>query len=777
MQADERRQRSDGEGCLKYRVGITFTRQTNTAMKSLYNCALVLFFTMNAQVGRAQAFIPDQLERDWLNATIPGIVDGSGIMDTLHPGIASLDTASMVLYPNIQDGQLTLIELNSLRYMHSLVNLDIALNGGFYPTLICTGLPNSLASCGFSLINGCTLVLPSLPDTMESFNIRSDMYGNEHTSVSIAEVPNYTQSIDLEGVGIMDWEGTWNVGMFVWEHFFPGGGEVVFPAIHANNMEIWGSGILLSELLDLSNTTTNELFLFSLQPGQMALPALCTSIISFNGGTNSLTGGFPSNLTSLYLSSGIWHCLPPLPNSVSNLHLQTTIQCLPNWPSSLSSAYVDGELVYESTATYCSVLNSTCPGAYPGISGRVFADTNGNGSFDLGEPGLPQASVTLQPNGNVVGCQVDGTWEVGVAPGAYTITAGSSYPYIQSITPAEHTADVPELGDTDMDNDFAVTLIPNIQDLRVSLYADPARPGFDNQVYLGCENYGTTMVDASLTLAFDADQTWLSSSVAPSSTAGNTATWNFQAIPIGAVQNIVVGLNTAASVPLGTAITHMLNADPVATDETPLDNTTTFNDSVVGSYDPNDKLLAPAVLTPDEVALGETPIEYTIRFQNTGTYHAERVVILDTLSADLQWESMRFIASSHDQHWYIVDGVLHVLYDNIMLPDSNANEPESHGFFQFSMLPKTDLVNGSTIENIAHIIFDFNAPIITPPAVFLVDITSGVEPAERDAELSILPNPAHDRIQIRTEGTTAMPYRILDMLGQQVMQGTVLPNI
>jgi len=147
-----------------------------------------------------------------------------------------------------------------------------------------------------------------------------------------------------------------------------------------------------------------------------------------------------------------------------------------------------------------------------------------------------------------------------------------------------------------------------------------------------------------------------------------------------------------------TPITHLITASPASGDETPLDNEIAFNDSVVGSYDPNDKLLDPKVLSPAEVAQGETPIEYTIRFQNTGTYLAERVVILDTLSEDLQWESMRFIASSHDHHWYITDGVLHVIHNDIMLPDSNANEAESHGFFKFSMLPMTDLQDGAAYD-------------------------------------------------------------------------------
>ena len=76
---------------------------------------------------------------------------------------------------------------------------------------------------------------------------------------------------------------------------------------------------------------------------------------------------------------------------------------------------------------------------------------------------------------------------------------------------------------------------------------------------------------------------------------------------IGSVQQIVVDMNTAANVPLGTSIVHTLTADPITSDQTPFDNTAMYSDSVVGSYDPNDKLLSPARLTPDEVAAGEHP--------------------------------------------------------------------------------------------------------------------------------------------------------------------------
>jgi len=242
-------------------------------------------------------------------------------------------------------------------------------------------------------------------------------------------------------------------------------------------------------------------------------------------------------------------------------------------------------------------------------------------------------------------------------------------------------------------------------------------------------------------------------------------------MPVGATEEILVTLYTDPSVPLQTAIEHTLTAMPVADDEVPADNTSIFNTEVVGSYDPNDKLLDPNVLSPAQVAQGETPIEYTIRFQNTGTYLAERVVILDTLSEDLQWESMRFIASSHANHWYITDGVLHVIHNDIMLPDSNANEAASHGFFTFSLLPKSDLQDGASITNIAHIVFDFNAPIVTPPAVFTVDVEAAVSEKQNTNDLILSPNPASDRIQVRMVMPGAATYRINDLLGQYLSIG------
>ena len=126
------------------------------------------------------------------------------------------------------------------------------------------------------------------------------------------------------------------------------------------------------------------------------------------------------------------------------------------------------------------------------------------------------------------------------------------------------------------------------------------------------------------------------------------------------------------------------------------------------------------------------------------------------------------VAASHEHTWYIHNGVLHVVFDHIMLPDSTTNEPGSHGFFKFSMRPASTLVLGDAVENTANIYFDFNQPVITNAAVFSVSNTVGI--AEEDAGLpQLYPNPATDQLTVLLPPpTTATVVEVLDALGRVV---------
>ena len=134
---------------------------------------------------------------------------------------------------------------------------------------------------------------------------------------------------------------------------------------------------------------------------------------------------------------------------------------------------------------------------------------------------------------------------------------------------------------------------------------------------------------------------------------------------------------------------------------------------VIGSFDPNQKTAIPTGAGPDYLLGANQALDYTIDFQNTGTDTAFRVLLRDVLSPNLELISFEPGFASHPYSWEIRSNTLEVLFSPIALPDSNVNEPGSQGFFSFRIHQLPDLPPGTTIENTAAIIFDFNPPIGT----------------------------------------------------------------
>ncbi len=140
------------------------------------------------------------------------------------------------------------------------------------------------------------------------------------------------------------------------------------------------------------------------------------------------------------------------------------------------------------------------------------------------------------------------------------------------------------------------------------------------------------------------------------------------------------------------------------------------------SFDPNDKQGFPKGFGDDRLIEANQSLEYLIRFQNTGTDTAFKVVIRDTLSDFLVAQSVKPGAASHAYEFRMIDQkYLEFTFDNIMLPDSNVNEPASHGFVKFRVHQVPENPIGTEIFNRAGIYFDFNEPIITNQTVHRID--------------------------------------------------------
>jgi uncharacterized repeat protein (TIGR01451 family) len=170
----------------------------------------------------------------------------------------------------------------------------------------------------------------------------------------------------------------------------------------------------------------------------------------------------------------------------------------------------------------------------------------------------------------------------------------------------------------------------------------------------------------------------------------------------------------------------------------------------VGSFDPNDKTGYPLGYSSAHFINANTDLEYVIRFQNTGTAPAHKVVIRDTLSKLLDASQLRIGTASHAYTWDITgEGYLEFTFDDINLPDSMSDEAGSHGYISFKIVQQPYLPDGTILNNQASIYFDFNAPIVTNKTEHQVKynfLTVSLEnPTTKSGKTAkVYPNPTHD---------------------------------
>lgn len=204
----------------------------------------------------------------------------------------------------------------------------------------------------------------------------------------------------------------------------------------------------------------------------------------------------------------------------------------------------------------------------------------------------------------------------------------------------------------------------------------------------------------------------------------------------------------------------------------------------IGSYDPNDKSATPTGWSAEHYLAKNTDIEYLIRFQNTGTDTAFKVVIRDTLSSFLQANTTLPGVSSHEytfQQFYdstLNQAILQFTFDNILLPDSTTNQEGSNGFVKFKIAQQNSLTDGTRIENKAAIFFDFNEPIITNTVFHTIGelsrrvSTNTIDVHASFREIRVYPNPFQNRTVFSVEGTPIQTGELLifNAVGKMVYQ-------
>lgn len=384
------------------------------------------------------------------------------------------------------------------------------------------------------------------------------------------------------------------------------------------------------------------------------------------------------------------------------------------------------------------------------LKGEVYEDVNNNGIRDNGEAPASGALVTLSPEKYAVRVDAAGQFSGFPVLEGDTLGIAPVSPYA-TVKPAFHQV---TLSDTLVS--FGVYYIPGKRDLTPSVTSlTPVRPGFQTGFYLTCQNNGTATASGKVLLVLPPELSYLSASPLPNlvSPGGDTLTWQLDQIKRFENQTIILSASCIASVSLGSQLCIRTAIETTGTDANPADNVAQNCFTVVGSFDPNDKQSEPGEhITTEQLADGQA-IVYTVRFQNTGTYPAEKVTIEDTLDLkNLDLRTFRVIASSHPMTWSLGNkGLLRFVFDNINLPDSASSEPQSHGFVQYSVRPKPDLVIGDAIRNTAYIYFDFNLPVVTNTTETKVTLPDAIFSSTQRNNLSVYPNPASTLLRVSSE--------------------------
>src|SRR5581483_7455742 len=134
-------------------------------------------------------------------------------------------------------------------------------------------------------------------------------------------------------------------------------------------------------------------------------------------------------------------------------------------------------------------------------------------------------------------------------------------------------------------------------------------------------------------------------------------------------ENIQLLFSLAKSIPLGTQLVNVAGIKGTSTDYNPADNVDTLYETVLNSFDPNEKTVTPL----GKVNAGDW-LNYTINFQNTGTDTALTVTVLDTLDSSLDPATFQLTGYSNPVQWRISeDGNVAFNFYNILLPDSSES--------------------------------------------------------------------------------------------------------
>ncbi|MBN8642642.1 MAG: T9SS type A sorting domain-containing protein [Flavobacteriales bacterium] len=556
-----------------------------------------------------------------------------------------------------------------------------------------------------------------------------------------------------------------------------------------NNSEIEVSEVLNVQRLNVQNSNLSSLEGINYFENLVKLDCSNNQLISIDISSllhlDKLNLDFNSNLQFANFKNGriVYFMLPPPPappgdegisffgcNNLSYICLDD--QFIDELESYLNTFSFSNEINYNS---YCSF---TPGGIFYSVQGntRFDFDANGCGINDLSTSGI-KFNVTNGTNSGTVIATTE-NYFIPVSAGTYTVTPVIDNPSVFSISPNSITVTFPTQTSPFI-QDFCITSNSTISnDLEVTLFPlNTARPGFDAIYKIKYQNKGNQTLSGIVNLDFDDSVLdYVNSNPATSSQILNVLEWSFTNLQPFETRQIELTLNvnspTETPPVSGGDVLNYFASISNQSDVTPENNTSAIKQDVFNSFDPNDKSCLEGSIVSADV-IGEY-VHYKIRFENTGTFEAENIVVKDLIDeAKFDVTTLTPISGSHSFSTRIVqNNKVEFVFENINLPFDDAN---NDGYVIFKIKTKPNLVVGDSFSNSASIYFDYNFPIDTNTATTTIQALANSD-FEFGNYFTIAPNPVNDFLIIKKKVDIDLSsLSVYNALGQLIM--TVLePN-
>jgi len=419
-------------------------------------------------------------------------------------------------------------------------------------------------------------------------------------------------------------------------------------------------------------------------------------------------------------------------------------------------------------STYCSYPPG---GIFNTIIGEINFDLENNGNCNQSVPNL-QINITNGTESGYTFTNNEGEYKFYVPEGNFTLTPELiENANLFTILPETANLNFPNLDESTQIQNFCISPIGNHSDVEIIVTPLlPARPGFEATYEILYKNKGNQIVSGNIELEFDENTLdFLNSTITPDNQSSGLLNYNF--LNLNPFENRTIELSFEVNAPtdtppvnIGDDILSFSSKINIGDDENQEDNIFELNQEVVGSYDPNDILCLEGESVSPEM-IGKT-LHYRIRFENTGTYPAERVVVAMPIDIeDYDVSSFQLLTTFHNVQARILNNTAEFFFEEINL------QPSEQGYIIFSVNSLDSLTTGDSVMSYADIYFDYNYPVTTNEAETIFELM-GTEDMNLNNQVSIYPNPTKDKFTIQSEDKI-QSIEIYDVNGR-LMQVTKL---